>query len=848
MNSPVCLSLGDYILKKGNLELSDEKKKARLKQSIEHYIKYFIGKRACEVTKEEALYAISLAVREFAMDNMYRSMSRYNEKSVKRVYYLSIEYLTGRSLENNLHNLGLYDLLKEIKIDGFPDISLDEIFNTEYDPALGNGGLGRLAACYLDSIASLGMPGFGYGINYQFGLFKQKFDNGWQIEQADDWFSDYSPWELARPNRQVSVPMFGNVETYKNADGKDTYVWANTQTLYGVPYDFPIVGYKGKSVNYLRLFSAKTDDEFDIDIFNNGGYIEAVEDKIKTEAISKVLYPSDAIESGKALRLSQQYFFVSCAIQDIFRRFLEMSSDFDKLPESICIQLNDTHPALAIVEMMRLLVDIYGQEWETAWNIVTKVFAYTNHTLLPEALETWPVKYFQKMLPRHLQIIYEINRRFIEFAKTKFGETSEKLAKVSIVSGDGDAQIIRMANLSIVGSFSVNGVAKIHSDLIVKSLVPEFYELWPEKFTNITNGITPRRWLLHANTELANLISDKIGKDWVTHLSQLTKLEEFVNDADFVKKFSKIKQNNKELLRNEIFKRTNVAVTTKSMFVVIAKRIHEYKRQLMAILQVVGEYLAIVRDNVRPVCPKTYIFAGKAAPSYTFAKLIIKLINNVAQVVNNDPRVGDSLKVVFIPDYKVSLAEILIPAADLSLQISTAGFEASGTGNMKFALNGALTLGTYDGANIEIREAVGEDNFFLFGLKVEEIEKLRPTYNPHKLYDESEYIKRILNAINSNMFCEKDSPSLFKPIFDELLNRDYYLLLADLEAYNKTMKDAEHAYLKREGWAKKAIYNVARVGKFSSDRAVEEYAEKIWHIHSIDDDDIFESEDEAKSA
>ena len=820
-------------MKKSNLEITDEIKKARLKLSIEHYIKYFIGKRACELTKEEALYAISLAVREFALDKMYNTMARYNEKSAKRVYYLSIEYLIGRSLENNLHNLGLFDLLKDIKLDDFPDFSLEEIFNTEYDPALGNGGLGRLAACYLDSMASLGLPGFGYGINYQFGLFKQKFENGWQVEQADNWFSDYSPWELARPDRQVNIPMFGRVESYRDANGKDTFAWVDTHTLYGIPYDFPIVGYDGKSVNYLRLFSAKTDEEFDLDIFNNGGYIEAVEDKIKTESISKVLYPSDAIESGRALRLSQQYFFVSCAVQDIFRRFLEKSNDFDKLPDSVCIQLNDTHPALAIVEMMRLLLDVYSQEWDDAWNIVTKVFAYTNHTLLPEALEKWPVKYFDHMLPRHLQIIYEINRRFMEFAREKFGDNHEKLEKVSIVSGEGDNKVIRMANLSIVGSFSVNGVAKIHSELIKTSLVPEFYELYPEKFTNVTNGITPRRWLLHANTNLATLISNKIGKDWIGNLDLLEKVENFVDDADFVKKFIKIKKENKELLRHEVFKRTNVAITTNSMFVVQAKRIHEYKRQLMAILQVIGEYLAIVRDNVRPTCPKTYIFAGKAAPSYAFAKLVIKLINNVANVVNNDSRVGDALKVVFIPDYKVSVAEVLIPASDVSLQISTAGFEASGTGNMKFALNGALTVGTYDGANIEIREAVGEDNFFLFGLKENEINEMRPNYNPRKIYEESEYIKRILNAVNSNIFCEKDIPSLFKPIFDELVNRDYFFVLADLEAFNGAMKEAEKNYLDKENWAKKAILNVARVGYFSSDRSVSEYAKNIWHIKPV---------------
>lgn len=837
-------------MRKGKLEISDEMKKARLKLSIEHYIKYFIGKRTCELTKEEALYAISLAVREFAMDELYNTMARYNSrKSTKRVYYFSIEYLIGRSLENNLHNLGLYDILKDIRLDGFPDFSLEDIFDTEYDPALGNGGLGRLAACYLDSMASLGIPGFGYGINYQFGLFKQKFENGWQVEQADDWFSDYSPWELARPDRQLSIPLFGHVETYKDASGKDTYVWTNTHTLYGVPYDFPIVGYNGKAVNYLRLFSAKTDAEFDIDIFNNGGYIEAVEDKIKTESISKVLYPSDAIEAGKALRLSQQYFFVSCAVQDILRRFLEKNNDFDKLPQEVCIQLNDTHPALAIVEMMRLLMDVYGQEWNDAWDIVTKVFAYTNHTLLPEALEKWPAKYFARMLPRHLQIIYEINRRFMEFARSRFGENREKLDKVSIVMGEGENQIIRMANLSIVGSFSVNGVARIHSELIKTSLVPEFYELWPEKFSNVTNGITPRRWLLHANIFLSSIISDKIGKDWITHLELLEKLADFADDLDFVHKFAKIKKINKEILRQEVFKRSNVAISTKSMFVVQAKRIHEYKRQLMAILQVIGDYLAIIRDHARPICPKTYIFAGKAAPSYTFAKLVIKLINNVASVVNNDSRVGDALKVVFIPDYKVSVAEVLIPAADVSLQISTAGFEASGTGNMKFALNGALTVGTYDGANIEIHEAVGEDNFFLFGLREEQIKKMRPTYNPRKIYEESEYVKRILNTVNSNMFCEKESPTLFKPIFDELLNRDYFFVLADLEAFDEAMKRAEKTYLNQEDWTKKAIYNVAKMGYFSSDRSVWEYAKNIWHVDAVKDKDSgADFAEEAKSA
>lgn len=804
--------------------------RARLKVSIEHYIKYFIGKRTCELTKEEALEAISLAVREFAMDKMYETIARYNRCNSKRIYYLSIEYLIGRSLENNLHNLGLFDIIKNIQIDGFPNFSLEEIFDAEYDPALGNGGLGRLAACYLDSMASLGLAGFGYGIDYKFGLFKQKFENGYQIEQADSWLGENSPWQFARHDRIVKIPIYGDVEVLDNPNGQKSFVWMNTKTLYGVPFDFPVVGYAGKSVNYLRLFSAKTDDELDINIFNEGGYIEAMKEKIETETISKVLYPSDAVESGKELRLKQQYFFASCAIQDILRRFLEKSDDFSKLPETVVIQLNDTHPAIAIAEMMRMLVDVHGQEWEDAWDITTKVFAYTNHTLLPEALETWPARIIGRMLPRHLQIIYEINRRFMDFARSRFGDDRAKLDKVAIVFGEGNNQIIRMANLSIVGSFSVNGVAEIHSNLIKTDLVPEFYELWPEKFSNVTNGITPRRWLLHANTALADLITSKIGNAWVTDLTELRNLEEFVGDKKFMKAFQDVKTSNKQRLAQHIFKVTGTMINPDSMYIVHAKRIHEYKRQLMTILQVIGDYLDIIKDNVRPAVAKTYIFAGKAAPSYNFAKLIIKLINNVADVVNNDSRVNNLLKVVFVPDYKVSLAEILIPAADLSVQSSTAGFEASGTGNMKFALNGALTIGTLDGANIEIREEVGDENFYLFGLTEQQVHEKRPTYNPRAIYENNNYIKRILNAVNSNMFCEKDYVLLFKPIFEELVNRDYFFVLADLEAFDKKMAEVEKDFKDKDTWAKKALYNVARIGKFTSDRAVMDYAENIWNM------------------
>ena len=819
---------------KENKNALNEMDQARLKLNIEHYIKYFIGKRTCEITKEEAFTVIALAVREFAMDKMYETIARYNKVGSKRIYYLSIEYLIGRSLENNLYNLGLYDTLRDIKIEGFPDISLQDIFDAEYDPALGNGGLGRLAADYLDSMASLGIPGFGYGINYQFGLFKQKFENGYQVEQADSWLEENSPWQFARYDRTVSIPIGGHVEMYTKPNGKTGYIWADTHRLYGVPYDFPIVGFDGKSVNYLRLFSAKTDEQLDLNVFNNGGYMEAVRDKIQTETISKVLYPSDNVISGKELRLTQQYFFVSCAIQDIIRRFMEKSNDFSKLPDYVCIQLNDTHPALAIAEMMRQLLDVYNQEWDESWDIVTKVFAYTNHTLLPEALEKWSSKIIGRILPRHLQIIYEINRRFMEFARSKFGDDTYKLGKVAIVDGEGDSQVIRMANLSIVGSFSVNGVAKLHSELVKKTLVPEFYELWPEKFTNVTNGITPRRWLVHANHLLCDLICDKIGKDWIVNLDKLRDLEPLATDKTFAKNFMDIKKQNKKRLVRNVYKATHIMIDPKSMYIVHAKRIHEYKRQLMTILQVVGDYLAIINDRKHPLTPKTYIFSGKAAPSYTFAKLIIKLINNVAKVINEDDRANEYLKVVFIPDYKVSVAEYLIPAADISCQVSTAGFEASGTSNMKFALNGALTVGTYDGANIEIREAVGADNFYLFGLTENEIRQKRLSYNPREIYEKSEYIKRILNAVNSTMFADSNYPQQFSPIVDSLLNSDYYFILADLEAFNDAIHKAEKDYTNAELWAKKAILNVARIGNFSSDRSIMEYAKKIWHIKPVD--------------
>lgn len=807
---------------------------ARLEKSIRHYIKYTIGKRECEVNRFEIYTAVAYAVREIAMDKMFDTASRYEKSKTKKVYYLSFEFLLGRSLENNLHNLGIFDALKDLKLDFVYD--WEEIFNTEYDPALGNGGLGRLAACFLDSMASMNIPGFGYGINYKFGLFKQIFDDGNQVEKADSWAAENSPWQIERADRKVNIPLYGRVEEIHHPDGTKSNTWVDTQKLIGVPYDFPIVGYGDKTVNYLRLFSARCDDELDIKEFNQGGYLKAVDNKIRTETISKVLYPADDMEEGKALRLTQQYFFVACAIKDIIRRFLEDEDDLNKIPEKVCIQLNDTHPAIAIPEMMRVLVDEYGYDWDIAWGITTKIFAYTNHTLLPEALEKWPVSIIGKVLPRHLQIIYLINEKFLEEVRAKYGDNNELISKMSIVEGFGDGQMIRMANLSIIGSFSVNGVAALHSELVKSNLVPHFYEYWPEKFNNKTNGITPRRWLLHSNTDLATAITKRIGNDWIKDLSKLKDLEKYATNKSFIEAALEIKDINKMRMASHIFESTGIRINPHSMFIVHAKRIHEYKRQFLTAMHIMHEYFSIVKDGKKLPFPKTYIFAGKAAPGYHMAKLTIKFINNLATVINSDSKVKGMLKVVFIPDYKVSVAEKLMPSADVSVQCSTAGFEASGTGNMKFALNGALTIGTYDGANIEIREEVGEDNFYLFGLRAEDIIRMKNenSYNPWDYYENSPNIKRIMNAINSNEFCDEKEGLLFKPLWDNIMNSgDFYFNLADFDAFVESFEEIEADYKDQKLWAKKSILNIARIGKFSSDRTIGQYAKEIWGIAPV---------------
>lgn len=803
-----------------------------LEESIRHHARYSLGKEWNELTPKELFNALSLAVRDRLVDNMLDTEKRYKSAKAKQIYYLSMEFLIGRSLENNLSNLGLMEICEQV----FSSLGLNlkDVIEEEYDAALGNGGLGRLAACFLDSLASLGYPGYGYGINYEYGLFKQEINQGYQEEKPDHWKAFGTPWQIERTDEVCMIPVYGQVVNTQDREGNYNPMWLDWKIIMGVPCDMPVVGFGGKTVNYLRLFSARSSEEFDIKIFNKGDYLKAVEQKVTSERISKVLYPSDSIDVGRELRLIQEYFLVACSLQDIVRNYLKTYDTFDEFPNKVALQLNDTHPALAVAELMRILVDEHQLPWEIAWEITQSSLAYTNHTLLPEALETWPVFLLRKVIPRHLEIIYEINRRFLKVATSIWPGDREKIKKVSIISDTSD-RFVRMANLAIVGSHSVNGVSELHSELITTSLVPEFFQIWPKKFNNKTNGVTQRRWLLQSNPKLAHLITNVIGDGWITELEQLKGLESVYQDSEFQKNFMEIKRDNKIKLANTIKKTNLITVDPDSIFDVQIKRIHEYKRQLLNVLHIIHQYLMIVEDDTPPPVPKTYIFAGKAAPGYWVAKQFIKLINSVAKVINYDPRVNQYLKVAFIPDYRVTLAEEIIPAADLSEQISTAGREASGTGNMKFAMNGAITIGTLDGANIEIREEVGEDNIFIFGLTAEEIEEMSSfhSYDSTEYYYNEPYIKRVMDTLNSDLFCE-DEPGLFTWIFRSLLEQgDEYFLLADLMSYIKAQQTASEVYQNTQLWSEKAILNVARIGKFSSDRTIREYAKDIWNIEPI---------------
>ena len=783
------------------------------------------------LSPSDLLRPVSLAIRDRLIDRMIETEERYERTDAKRLYYLSMEFLMGRSLGDNLVNLRLEDECREI-VDGY-GISLDEVLEQEPDAGLGNGGLGRLAACFLESLATLGMPGYGYGIDYEYGLFRQEIAGGYQREQPDRWKAKGTPFLIERLDEAVMVPLYGRLEERRDENGHIRSEWTDWRVVIGVPEDLPVAGFNGDTVNYLRLFSARASQDFDIEIFNRGDYIRAVEQKIASENISRVLYPSDSVLSGKELRLVQEYFLVACSLKDLIRRYRTAHSSWDELPDKVAIQMNDTHPSLAVPELMRILMDDYSLEFDRAWDITQRTLGYTNHTLMPEALEKWPVALMQYVLPRHMQIINEINYRFLERLVTQFIANADQLRRMSIIE-EGNEKQVRMAQLAIIGSHAVNGVSALHTELLKNSLVPDFAQLWPEKFSNKTNGVAPRRWLLKSNPGLSDLITRGIGPDWVSDLDRLRELERFSTDREFQIEFLSIKQRNKQRLADTIYRTTGISVDSTSLFDVQVKRIHEYKRQLLNVMRIVYDYLRIVEDGFELPVARTAVFAGKAAPGYWAAKQTIKLINNVAQVVNHDPRVHDRLKIAFVPDYRVSLAEIIIPAADLSEQISTAGTEASGTGNMKLSMNGALTIGTLDGANVEIREEVGADNFYIFGHTPEEIAQMQAqhSYHPRSLYESDPRLRRVMDAIASDRFCPNE-PGLFRWIFDAIVDQgDKYFHLADLPSYIDVAAQADRDFLHSPEWARKAILNVARIGKFSSDRTIREYARDIWQISS----------------
>lgn len=801
-----------------------------LSNQFKEHMEYILVKNKVTATPDDILYSLSLAIRDKLVRRWLRTQHIYLKEDVKRVYYLSLEFLMGRLLGNALINMDYYEECRNIIMqDGFV---LADVIELEKDMGLGNGGLGRLAACFLDSMATLQLPAFGYGIRYEFGIFQQDVVNGWQMEKPDHWLSLGNPWEIFRRELNYRVKFGGRVESYFDAKNKLNFRWVDTEDVIAVGYDIPVPGYKTDTVNNLRLWAARATDEFSFKDFNAGNYVGAVESKNLSENISKVLYPNDTYTQGKYLRLRQQYFFVSASLQDIIRKFKINHDDFRDFPEKTAIQLNDTHPSIAIPELMRILLDEEGLSWETAWEITWRTFAYTNHTVVPEALEEWSVNIITELLPRHMQIIYEINHRFLEEVRLRYTADDTILNRLSIIR-EGSDKKVKMANLSIVGSHAINGVAALHTEILKNIVFRDFYQLWPEKFVNVTNGITPRRWLKAANPMLSKLISETIGDAWVKDLDELKKLEAYIDDPAFIENWREVKWGCKKILADKIESEYGITVSPDAMFDVQIKRFHEYKRQLLNILQVISQYLWIRKNPTLPYVPRVVIFGGKAAPAYQAAKLVVKLIHNVAEAVNNDPIIGDKLKVVFIKNYSVTLAEQIIPASDLSEQISTAGFEASGTGNMKFALNGAITIGTMDGANVEIREEVGDENIFIFGLLADEVLKLKSEgYNPKSYYESNPRIKEVIDILQTDYFCRHES-GIFKPIIDSLMEVDYYCLFADFDSYLDAQQKVSDLYADPVAWAKKSILNVARIGKFSSDRSIMDYAQKIWGIQPM---------------
>ncbi|HEY2406296.1 MAG TPA: glycogen/starch/alpha-glucan phosphorylase [Polyangiaceae bacterium] len=800
-----------------------------IRNSFVNHVQHTQGKHPNAATRLDHFVSTARLARDRMFDRWTRTWHRRERQQPKIVYYLSMEYLLGRLLEDGLVNLGVLEETREALAS--LGIDLEQVLEQEPDAGLGNGGLGRLAACFLDSMATLGIAGMGYGLRYDYGIFRQDIVGGMQQESPDQWLQYGSPWEIARPERMYKVSFGGRVIQYTGSSGRLVHEWVDTQDVQAMAYDIPVPGYKNLVVNTLRLWSAKATRDFDITWFNRGDYIKSVEEKSSTENISRVLYPNDQQPAGKELRLKQEYFLVSATLQDVLGRHVRYHADLYNLHEQAIFQMNDTHPALAVAELMRLLVDVHAMPWDHAWSLVKRCCAYTNHTILPEALERWPVWLMERVLPRHLQIIYDINSAFLQDVKKRFPGDDERLRRMSIIEEGGEKRV-RMANLAVIGSTRVNGVSALHSHLLREHLFHDFYELEGAKFCNQTNGVTPRRWLLKCNPKLAALITNRIGIGWETNLDQLERLAPFASDPEFQTEWQAIKRGNKDRLAGALRRRYQIELDPTHLIDAQVKRIHEYKRQLLNVLHVVSLYLSYRTKAPFDVTPRTFLFAGKAAPGYDMAKRIIHLINSVAAAINADVNVRQHLRVLFVPNYSVSLAEVIIPASDVSEQISTAGTEASGTGNMKFAMNGALTVGTLDGANIEIKDAVSEANMFLFGLTAEQVASSRETgYDPQQLYYAEPLLRGALDAVSSGMF-SPDEPGRFKPIVDSLLyGGDPYMVLADFLSYVHCQRSVEAAYHDQAGWTRRAILNVAHMGTFSSDRTISSYARDIWGVY-----------------
>jgi glycogen phosphorylase len=798
-----------------------------IKQSFLDNLFYAMDRVPAIATKNDLYTALAMTVRDRVFHSGVQTIESYGEHKPRVVAYLSAEFLPGPHLGNNLLSLGITaqtrQALSELGYD------LDELLRQEEEPGLGNGGLGRLASCFLDSLASLQVAAIGYGIRYEFGIFDQVIQDGWQTEITDKWLRFGNPWEICRPETAYDVNFGGRTEAGTDGQGRYSVRWIPQTVVKGAAYDTPILGYRVGTCNMMRLWKAEAVESFDFAAFNHGDYYRAVEDKMTSENITKVLYPNDEPIQGKILRLQQQAFFVSCSLRDMLRMHSLLGGKPENFHEKFAVQLNDTHPAIAVAELVRLLIDEHQLDWDTAWHVTCRTIAYTNHTLLPEALEKWPLHLFGQLLPRHLEIIYEINRRFLEEVRAKFSDDKARLSRMSIIDESGE-RYVRMAHLAAVASHHVNGVAQLHSDLLKRTVLQDFAQLWPEKFCNVTNGVTPRRFLAMTNAGLAHLITERIGDDWLRDLYKLRQLEAFVEDAEFQRQWHEVKLAAKRNLAGVIEERVGVQVNPESLFDIQSKRIHEYKRQHLNVLHILTLYLRLRRDPQANIPTRTFIFGGKAAPGYFMAKLIIKLVHAVAEVVNNDPVVRDRLKVVFFPDYNVKNAQHIFPAADLSEQISTAGMEASGTGNMKFSLNGALTIGTLDGANVEIREEVGPDNFFLFGLNAEQVREVKSRgYRPRDHYEQNATLREVLDCIASGALARGDA-KLFHPLVENLLRDDPFLLLADYQAYVERQDQVSALWCNASAWTRKSILNAARMGKFSSDRSIREYCERVWNV------------------